>query len=317
MSNGGERLAALIEAERRAPGPSPAASEAVWEAVRERHWRGEGPRVELDLDAIPGPAAMTRAWLSTLSVGLVLVGAIAAAWVLMGPGHGPSVAEPSLEGLASTPATAEPSPRTSATDRVPVPIDPSPSAAPRVPEPAEVPEAPLRAHDDEAAPAPHAPSRTDVRPAASTEGLERTPEPEPDTASKPPRPRPRQPGSSAEAPGSSERAASAVADEASLSEEIALLARAWARLRDGDVAIGLALLDEHQRSYPDSMLTEERAAARTLGWCLETPASGPALARAFHQRYPGSPYGKRLRSACEDSAPSDDQSRSDADITPP
>jgi hypothetical protein len=52
-----------------------------------------------------------------------------------------------------------------------------------------------------------------------------------------------------------------------LSREVALLSRATSALHAGDPSAALRALDEHQRKFPNGMLSEERRAAKALALC--------------------------------------------------
>jgi hypothetical protein len=82
-----------------------------------------------------------------------------------------------------------------------------------------------------------------------------------------------------------------------LGEEVALLARATAQLRDGRAAEALSTLGKHQRDFPNGSLTLERRAARAQALC--------ALGRHEEARHeldrlsPSSPQALRARQFCE------------------
>jgi hypothetical protein len=85
----------------------------------------------------------------------------------------------------------------------------------------------------------------------------------------------------------------------SLHEETDLLVRAQRELGGGRPDGALALLDEHERRFPQGSLAQERAAARVLSLCR----AGRALeARAHAQRFleaaPRSPVAPRIRRSC-------------------
>jgi type IV secretory pathway VirB10-like protein len=85
----------------------------------------------------------------------------------------------------------------------------------------------------------------------------------------------------------------------SLSEEVAILAKATGALRAGRAAEALELLDEHGRRFPNGALAQERAGARIQALCAlgrrsEAEAQLLRLARAA----PRSPHVARARAAC-------------------
>jgi hypothetical protein len=84
----------------------------------------------------------------------------------------------------------------------------------------------------------------------------------------------------------------------SLQDETALLARANATLRAGDVPRGLALLDDYDRRFPGGALREETAATRIIAHCQTGDSGATTAARAFLKQHPRSPLFSRLRSSC-------------------
>lgn len=110
----------------------------------------------------------------------------------------------------------------------------------------------------------------------------------------------------AEAPASARSVATAAKTSSArpeqdpLTQEVALLSRATTALSNGRIAEALKALDEHQRLFPNGVLSEERRAAKAQALCSSgRVAEGRAqLARIS----PGSPAGKRARQVC-DSAP--------------
>lgn len=89
-----------------------------------------------------------------------------------------------------------------------------------------------------------------------------------------------------------------------LAREVALLQRVERAIRAEEGELALALLQEHEQSYPASTLREERAAARVLAACVARQGSEPsARARADAQRYLGerasSVYADRVRTLCQ------------------
>ena len=101
-----------------------------------------------------------------------------------------------------------------------------------------------------------------------------------------------------------------------LRSELDLLEAAQRELGRGAPARALALLERHAREFPNSALTEERAAQRSIALCtLEPSEDDPTRLAQFQQSYPASPLTPRVREACDrnpirdglgrDSGPSD------------
>lgn len=89
-----------------------------------------------------------------------------------------------------------------------------------------------------------------------------------------------------------------------LSDEIAILSRAETELHGGRPESALKALDEHERRFPNGVLTEERTAARiqalcALGRTAEADAQFARLARIS----PHSAHEERARQACRETAP--------------
>ncbi|HXI58135.1 MAG TPA: hypothetical protein VNO55_18845 [Polyangia bacterium] len=84
----------------------------------------------------------------------------------------------------------------------------------------------------------------------------------------------------------------------SLRAETALLAGANAALRAGDVARGLALLDDYDRRFPGGALREETAATRIIARCQTGDGAAATAARRFMEQHPSSPLSSRLSSSC-------------------
>jgi hypothetical protein len=82
-----------------------------------------------------------------------------------------------------------------------------------------------------------------------------------------------------------------------LARELALLSRATSALHAGDAAGALKTLDEHQRTFPNGLLSEERRAAKAQALCsLGRISEGRAeLARLR----PHSPSAARVEHSCE------------------
>lgn len=85
----------------------------------------------------------------------------------------------------------------------------------------------------------------------------------------------------------------------SLAQEVAILSRASSELRAGRPAAALKALDEHQRSFPSGVLTQERTAARIQALCAlgRTKEARSALER-LARTAPNSPHEARARKAC-------------------
>jgi len=99
-----------------------------------------------------------------------------------------------------------------------------------------------------------------------------------------------------------------VADEAdpatSLAAELSLLGRAQAALRARNPSQALALVREHEATFPDGIMKEERLGVAALSGCALLPAGSSAdgaereRALAFLKAAPSSPLAARLRKAC-------------------
>jgi hypothetical protein len=84
-----------------------------------------------------------------------------------------------------------------------------------------------------------------------------------------------------------------------LDAESALLRRAQTELSAGRTDEALRLLAEHERSFSDGALREERAAGRVLALCQAGKAAeARALAEQFLRDNPSSPLAARVRGAC-------------------
>jgi hypothetical protein len=93
----------------------------------------------------------------------------------------------------------------------------------------------------------------------------------------------------------------------SLAQEVLILSRASSELRAGRPAAALKALDEHQRSFPSGVLTQERTAARIQALCAlgRTKEARSALER-LARTSPNSPHEARARKACGFGAGLDD-----------
>lgn len=120
-------------------------------------------------------------------------------------------------------------------------------------------------------------------------------EPEVEATSERRRPRP--------APRSAEEPASEAppkpAADATLHAEIALLRPAQKALRSGNYVRALRLLDDHAKSFPRSVLAEERTLGRITAVCgLGRIQEAQRMIDAFGRAHPGSPLAGRVDEAC-------------------
>jgi len=107
-------------------------------------------------------------------------------------------------------------------------------------------------------------------------------------------------------PASSARSAATAATTAPqlerdpLAQEVALLSRATTALNHGRIGEALKALDEHQRRFPNGVLSEERRAAKAQALCSSGRVTeGRAqLARLSAN----SPAGKRAKQVCDASS---------------
>ena len=87
--------------------------------------------------------------------------------------------------------------------------------------------------------------------------------------------------------------------------ELELLERAERGVRADNAALALALLQEHDARYPESVLIEERRAIELMAHCPERATDSSARAKRFLAEYPSSVYADRVIDLCEmDAAPS-------------
>ena len=93
------------------------------------------------------------------------------------------------------------------------------------------------------------------------------------------------------------RAAPVARRRDSLAQEVTLLSRATRALGSGDAAAALEVLEQHQRSFPNGALSEERRAAKAQALCaLGRFRQGQSeLARLA----PSTPAAARARQACD------------------
>lgn len=99
--------------------------------------------------------------------------------------------------------------------------------------------------------------------------------------------------------GAPKPVAAATPGPSTLAEEMKLLGRGRAALRDGDWATAASVFDEHARRFADGELAEEREVNRHELLCArgETDAAN-ALRTRFRSRFPGSPHRAKLRKGC-------------------
>jgi len=105
-------------------------------------------------------------------------------------------------------------------------------------------------------------------------------------------------GASATPVAATESVKSAQVDDP-LAEETALVARAQSALASGRYDEALSALDDHQRRFPNGVLSQERNGARLLALCGSgRRAQAHDAVAAFLAREPSSPLASRLRSVC-------------------
>ena len=82
--------------------------------------------------------------------------------------------------------------------------------------------------------------------------------------------------------------------------EVALLGRMSQSLGRGDASTTLALVAEHERSYPKSVFSEEREGARTVARCMTTSdaRARQTTGETFLGRFPHSPMRARVLATC-------------------
>jgi outer membrane protein assembly factor BamD (BamD/ComL family) len=82
-------------------------------------------------------------------------------------------------------------------------------------------------------------------------------------------------------------------------EEVRLVGLAYSLLRDGAPARALAVLEEHERRFPNGRLVESRRVTRILALCQSgRTAEAQAERDRFLSLYPRSPFSNRVRTAC-------------------
>jgi hypothetical protein len=89
-----------------------------------------------------------------------------------------------------------------------------------------------------------------------------------------------------------------------LSDEVAILSRAETDLHSGRPENALRALDEHERRFPNGVLTEERTAARIQALCaIGRAAEADAQLARLARISPHSAHEERARQACRETAP--------------
>ena len=89
------------------------------------------------------------------------------------------------------------------------------------------------------------------------------------------------------------------ATDDTLAREARLLAEARRAVGSGDAARGLALLDEHARTFPNGFLASDRAAERIVVLCsLGRREEAVREGRAFLANRPASPLTRRVSNSC-------------------
>lgn len=85
-----------------------------------------------------------------------------------------------------------------------------------------------------------------------------------------------------------------------LSAEVALLQRARVAIGRGDAEAGLRAVQEHERSFPNGTLVQERRAIRILALCdLGKTTQGRAEARTFLASGSNGAFSGLIRDACD------------------
>ncbi len=102
-----------------------------------------------------------------------------------------------------------------------------------------------------------------------------------------------------EAPDTAEHTVAAPPPPSSLGAETSLLERARAALSRGDAPGALALLDQHEQSFPGGALVEERLATRVFALCsLGRRADAARTAARLLELSPASPLRARVLDSC-------------------
>jgi hypothetical protein len=81
-------------------------------------------------------------------------------------------------------------------------------------------------------------------------------------------------------------------------DELALLQRTERALRNGDPSLAVSFLDELDERFPNTLLGEERTAARILAECARSEVLARARALRFIGDRADSVYSDRIRRAC-------------------
>ncbi len=81
-----------------------------------------------------------------------------------------------------------------------------------------------------------------------------------------------------------------------LAAETLLLAEARRALSEGRPEVALEVLERHAQRFPEGTLQEERRAYQAIARCDGSPSTQTAA--QFLTRYPSSPHGARVRTAC-------------------
>ena len=96
------------------------------------------------------------------------------------------------------------------------------------------------------------------------------------------------------------KAAASSTPGADSTEELTLVRAMQQALRSGNPSEALALAADHARRFPRGMLLEEREGVRAVARCqLAAPAARGAILTAFARNFATSPYGARVKAACQ------------------
>jgi hypothetical protein len=83
-------------------------------------------------------------------------------------------------------------------------------------------------------------------------------------------------------------------------EELRLVRAMQQALRSGNPSQALALAADHVRRFPRGALAEEREGVRAVARCqLAAPDARAPILNAVTQRFASSPYGARVKAACQ------------------